>query len=113
MVPLTLSIVLGVVLGVAFAEWARRKHGTVEFYSKSENFTPDIDDFVKKADSKKSSDNPPKGTTGVHIGSRLLAGRSNVELPENNEWKAHEPAEAYRGSFAVCLTIKTPMKFVR
>ena len=49
-VLVTLSIVLGVVLGVAFAEWARRKHGTVNFYSKSENFTPDIDDFVKNAD---------------------------------------------------------------
>ncbi|MDF1844666.1 MAG: hypothetical protein P1U77_24895 [Rubripirellula sp.] len=49
-VLLNLSLSLGVVLGVVFAEWARRKHGTVSFYSKSENFTPDIDDFVKNAD---------------------------------------------------------------
>ena len=47
-----LLVGLGAVLGVAFAEWARRKHGTVNFVSKSENFTPDIDEFVKNADRK-------------------------------------------------------------
>ena len=52
-VLLTRFIVLGVVLGSAFAEWARRKHGTVNFYSTSENLTPDIDDFVKHAEKER------------------------------------------------------------
>ncbi len=51
---LTLSLVLGVVLGAVFAEWARRKHGTVNFYSKCENFTQDIDDFVENANKEQS-----------------------------------------------------------
>ena len=51
-VLLALFVGLGAVLGVGFAEWARRKHGTVNFISKSENFTPDIDEFVKKAEGK-------------------------------------------------------------
>jgi hypothetical protein len=45
-----LFVGLGAVLGVGFAEWARRKHGTVNFISKSENFTPDLDEFVKNAE---------------------------------------------------------------
>ena len=47
-----LVVGLGTVLGVGFAEWARRKHGTVNFISKGENFTPDLDEFVKNAERK-------------------------------------------------------------
>ena len=42
-----LLLSIGVVFGVAFAEWARQKYGPVNFISRSENSTPDIDEWIR------------------------------------------------------------------
>ena len=47
-----LLLSIGIVFGVVFAEWARQRHGTVNFVSKSENSTPDVDQWLGDHDRK-------------------------------------------------------------
>ncbi len=49
-----LCVALGVVLGVGFAEWARRKHGTLNFISKV-NASPDLDKLSRDSNKQDES----------------------------------------------------------